>query len=132
MANIINFSDAASIALHSTILIAKSEKSLNAVQLSESLHKSKHHIGKVLQRLSKVGYLTSFRGPHGGFTMNVNPEELTLMDIYTAIEGRVDVKECPLQIKICPEEHCIYNNLAKRMTEEFINYMGSHTLKDFL
>ena len=132
MANIINFSEAATIALHGMILIAKTDKPLNAIQLSETLGKSKHHIGKVLQRLVKVGYLNSYRGPSGGFTLKAEPEKLTLLDIYSAIEGNIEVKKCELQYKICPIDKCIFDNITSKMTEEFIQYMESEILSDYL
>lgn len=132
MANIINFSEAASISVHSMILITKSESPLNAIQLSEQLGKSKHHIGKVLQRLVKVGYLNSYRGPTGGFEAKVKPEDITLLDIYTAIEGKVELKECPRSHHICPVDKCIYNHITRKMTQDFIDYMGGQTLRDYM
>lgn len=132
MAQIINFSEAANIGLHGMIILAKSEKPQNAIQLSETLGKSKHHIGKVLQRLVKDGFLTSYRGPTGGFAIRSNPEDVTLLDIYEAIEGKVEVKNCPRHNHICPINKCIYDNVTGRMTLEFVDYMKSQTLKDYL
>ena len=89
MASIINFSEAATIGIHSMIVIAREEKPLNAIELSNKIAKSKHHIGKVLQRLVKMGYLKSQRGPTGGFALNVDPNQISMYQIYTAIEGPV-------------------------------------------
>ena len=132
MANIINFSEAASIGIHGTILIAKSNKPLNAIQLSEKLGKSKHHIGKVMQRLVKEGLLDSYRGPTGGFKMKANPAEVKLLDIYSAIEGKIEVKKCDRENKICPVEKCIFDNITSKMTEEFIKHMDNEILIDYL
>ena len=124
MANIINFSDAASIGLHSMILIAKSDKPLNAIQLSEKLGNSKHHIGKVLQRLVKDGLLLSYRGPTGGFSIAVDPEEVSLYDVYRSIEGKSNVKLCSLDAHICPVDKCIREQLIKRLSDEFCYFYG--------
>ncbi len=132
MASIINLSDAVSIGIHSMVIVAKSENPVNAIQLSEMLHKSKHHIAKVMQRLVKVGYLDSFRGPTGGFTIIVDPAKIYLYDIYTAIEGEVHVKECKGEGELCPLDKCIYNNLAKKLTAEFVDYFKSQTIKDYM
>jgi Rrf2 family protein len=132
MAQIINFSEAASIGLHGMIMIAKSDEPLNAIQLSEMLSKSKHHIGKVLQRLVKDGYLYSYRGPNGGFTLRADPADVTLLDLYEAVEGKVEIKNCPRQSHICPVEKCIYDSVTGKMTIQFIDYMKSQTLKDYL
>jgi Rrf2 family transcriptional regulator, nitric oxide-sensitive transcriptional repressor len=132
MANIINFSDAASIGMHSMILIAKSDVPLNAIQLSKVLGNSKHHIGKVLQRLVKDGLLNSMRGPTGGFMINVNPNEVSLYDVYESIEGKSKVRLCSPDNHVCPVDKCIKNNVIKQLSDEFISYMRSQKLTDYL
>ena len=132
MANIINFSDAASIAIHGMILIGRADKPLNAIQLSEKLGKSKHHIGKVLQRLVKEGFLDSYRGPTGGFTMLADPEEVSFLDIYSAIEGKVQIRKCSHLLKICPVDKCIFDTITLKMTEDFINHMKGEILKEYI
>ncbi len=132
MSNIINFSDAAAIGLHCMITLSKSDVSLNAIQLSERIHSSKHHIGKVLQRLVKDGYLVSQRGPTGGFELAVDPRDITLYDIYTSIEGAARNKPCVLTEKICPQDKCIREKIVGKLTRDFIDYMSSQTLAEYL
>jgi Rrf2 family protein len=132
MANIINFSDAAAIGLHSMMLIAKSNKPINAIQLSKKLGNSKHHIGKVLQRLVKDGLLTSYRGPRGGFSIAVDPKEVSLYDIYCSIEGKSHVKLCAPDSYICPVNKCVRKNLIKRLSDEFVSFMESQKLSEYL
>lgn len=132
MANIINFSEAASIGIHGMILIGRSDKPLNAIELSKELGKSKHHIGKVLQRLVKEGYLDSFRGPTGGFILKADPAKVRFIDIYSAIEGKVVIKRCDREHKICPVNKCIFDNITAKMTEDFINHMTGEILIDYI
>ena len=132
MPKIINFSDAASIGIHGLIVMAKSDKPLNTIQLSEKIGFSKHHIGKVMQRLVKEGFLNSYRGPTGGFEMKKKPEDIKIYDIYRSIEGEVDLGECPHDLHICPTDKCIRNDLIKRLSEEFVTYLQSRTLQEYL
>lgn len=69
MSKIVTLSEAASIALHSMVLIAKSETKLNVNQISEAIDSSKHHVAKVMQRLAKEDFVASNRGPSGGFVL---------------------------------------------------------------
>ncbi len=132
MANIVNFSDAAAIGVHSMILLSKSKTPLNAIQLSKTLGNSKHHIGKVLQRLVKDGFLVSYRGPTGGFVLDCDPKKVTLLEIYESIEGKVVVKLCSSDNHICPAEKCIKKNVVSKLTYDFSNYMSSQKLSDYL
>ncbi|OHB60175.1 MAG: hypothetical protein A2Y12_13405 [Planctomycetes bacterium GWF2_42_9] len=42
---------------------------------------------KILQYLVRAGILNSKRGPRGGFTMGKPAEEVTLLDIFEAVDG---------------------------------------------
>ena len=93
---VFNLSEAASIAIHSVVFIAKNDGLINVIKISEKFGFSKHHVAKVLQRLNKVGIVGSNRGPSGGFYLLMNPENVSLLDIYEAIEGKIPEPECPM------------------------------------
>jgi len=132
MPSIVNFSDAASIGIHGMVLLARHREPLNAIELSKRLGKSKHHIGKVMQRLVKTGYLDSFRGPTGGFKLRKNPEEITMYEIYSAIEGKVEIRDCQSDNPICPVNKCIFNNVVKILSIDFVNYMQNEHLSEYI
>ena len=131
MSQIVNISEAASIAIHSMVLIARSDKLLNVIKIAEDTCTSKHHVAKVLQRLVKQNYLISHRGPHGGFSLKKDPSEITFMELYEAIEGKIEISDCPMQKPTCPFEKCIMNNVTKNMTLQFQEYMKSQKLSDY-
>ncbi|MCD4681634.1 MAG: Rrf2 family transcriptional regulator [Bacteroidales bacterium] len=134
MAHVIQFSEAAFIALHGMVIVARSKKDelVNVIQIAERLNSSKHHVAKVMQRLVKDGFLYSHRGPSGGFSLKVPPKEITLLDLYESIEGKIEIGDCPLDTPVCPFDKCIFNNVTKKMTEEFVEYMSNETLENFI
>jgi Rrf2 family protein len=134
MAHVIQFSEAAFIALHGMVIVARSKKDelVNVIQIAERLNSSKHHVAKVMQRLVKDGFINSHRGPSGGFTMKLSPKEITLLSLYESIEGKIEIGDCPLDNPVCPFEKCIFNNVTRKMTEEFVEYMSHETLENFI
>ena len=132
MAHIVNFSEASFIALHGMVIISQSDKLTNVVEISDRLKSSKHHVAKVMQRLVKDGYLISHRGPSGGFALKKLPGEINLLEIYECIEGKIEIGDCPLDRQICPFNRCIFNNVTKKMTEEFVAYMKGETLEQYV
>jgi Rrf2 family iron-sulfur cluster assembly transcriptional regulator len=46
-----------------------------------------HFLAKLLQDLARLGLLKSTKGPHGGFRLNVAPEEISMLRIVEAIDG---------------------------------------------
>ncbi|MBI9036103.1 MAG: Rrf2 family transcriptional regulator [Bacteroidales bacterium] len=132
MARIFSLSEAASIAIHSMILIAKSDQMVNVLQISEVTGSSKHHVAKVLQRLVKDGYLNSTRGPSGGFTLKRDASEINLLQIYEAIEGKIEVTDCPMDNDICPFNKCLMGGVIGKMTKSFREYLESNSIESFL
>ena len=132
MSQLISLSEASAIGLHSMVYIAMSREKVNVGQISEYIDSSKHHVAKVMQRLVKEGFIVSNRGPAGGFELRKKPEEITLLEIYEAIEGPINTYIC-LGNKIhCPFKKCIFGDLSNKMTIGFKEYMKSHTLAEYV
>jgi Rrf2 family protein len=128
MSKIFNISEAASIGIHCVALIAKHDEKLNVAKLSEMMSFSRHHVAKVMQRLVKSGFLKSNRGPSGGFVLNKKPDEITFLDIYTAIEGEIPIEDCPLNYEDCPFNKCLLDSIANDMILKFKEYLASRTI----
>jgi Rrf2 family protein len=132
MARIVHITEAASLAIHSMVMIAKSDCHINVNIIAKEMGASRNHLAKVLQLLVKQNYLKSVRGPSGGFVLNVDPSAITLLNIYEAIEGKIEVSECPLDRQICPFNKCLMGGMVKDVTNQFIDYFGQQTLAKFL
>ena len=133
MAHVIKYSEASYIALHGIILVAKEKSPINVDDIAAKLHSSKHHVAKVFQKFVKTGYLRSTRGPAGGFVLNKKPEDINFLEVYELIEGNVYPGICPLDKEHCPfDRKCIFNNVTRRLTEEFIKYLSEETLANYI
>src|SRR5690349_7244714 len=64
------------------------------------------YLSKVMQALVRAGQVRSQRGLHGGFTLAVSPDELTVFDVIQAVDPIHRIRSCPLGIKghinLCP------------------------------
>ncbi len=132
MAKIFSMSEAASIAIHSMVLIARNTEGINAVKISEQTGFSKNHISKVAQRLVKNDLLKSVRGPAGGFTLKKSPIDITLLDIYQSIEGPLEITDCPMANEICHFDQCLMGNVVNKMAMEFKRFLKEQTLKRYI
>jgi Rrf2 family protein len=52
------------------------------------------YLNKQLQALAKAGIVRSTPGPRGGFGLARLPEDITLLDVVTAIEGPDEAFQC--------------------------------------
>ena len=129
MSKIVALSEASAIAMHAIVIVAQSETKVNVLQIAEMMHSSRHHVAKIMQRMVKEGFVSSVRGPSGGFELKVAADEITFLDIYEAIEGKIIIDECPMNKPSCPFDHCIYDNVTNEMTVKFKDYLQSQTIE---
>ena len=132
MSKIVSLSEAASIALHGVILIAREKEGMNVVKIAEATNTSRHHVAKVMQRLVKSGYLVSHRGPRGGFELKKKPKDITFLEIYETIEGTIEINTCPMDKPVCPFDKCILNNVTSKMSKEFREYLRNQTISEYI
>lgn len=69
-----------------TVLAIKRDKRLSSEKLAWSLDTNPVVVRRLLSSLRDAGLVTSKRGPNGGFTLARRPDELTLADVYEAVE----------------------------------------------
>jgi Rrf2 family transcriptional regulator, nitric oxide-sensitive transcriptional repressor len=65
------------------------------------------YLAKVLQALVKAGIVSSQRGIGGGVSLARDAEELTILDVVSAVDPIRRIKTCPLELathgtKLCP------------------------------
>lgn len=132
MAKVVTLSEAASLAIHAVVLIACTDKLVNVNKIAEATASSKNHLAKVMQRLVKSNLVSSTRGPAGGFILKKSATEITLYDIYFAIEGPIELDNCPLDRTICPFEKCIMGGVIHKLTNDFKKYLMTETVSNFI
>ena len=130
MAKLFNISEATIIAFHSLALMDK-ESSLRAETVSTTTNASKNHVLKVLNLLSKHGFIKSTRGPKGGFQLNKKPESIKLLDVFEIIEGPILPSPCGLKMEQCPFNKCVFGDITFQLTQMFVDFLKNKTVQDF-
>jgi len=125
-------SEATAIALHSMIYISNQDGEFVSLKpISEQFEISEHHLSKVLQRLVKTGFLKSIKGPKGGFKILSDKTEATFLEIYEAIEGKVEPSSCLFPARVSNCSDCIMGDFLKRASKDFYNYLKGKKISDF-
>lgn len=128
----INISEATAISLHAMIYTAnRKDELITLKEIAQTFNVSEHHLSKVLQRLVKADYLTSVKGPKGGFKIVQDKVNASFLDVYEVTEGKFCSKTCLFVSKTQDCSECIMGGLIKNINKEFIDYMSNHKLTDF-
>jgi len=123
-------------ALLSLDIIVKSNKPLGTEQLSKELNIPKSFLAKILQNLAKSDILVSHRGSQGGYTLKIEPENITLYEIINSAEGKKPtVFDCISYSDTCPNGAigtCVISPFLARFQIKIDNYLKNLTLKELI
>lgn len=81
--------------------------------------------------LVKAGLLRTERGVHGGVAMAVEPAEVTLYDVMTAVQSKMGVSPCSQDPGYCVKSpSCEYHGVWCKADAMLAGYFKSITLAD--
>lgn len=122
-------------ALRAMIYIAQQSwdgTTVNIKEVSEKINSPEIFIGKILQNLSRQGFLQSAKGRYGGFFISQEHANISLADIITAIDGDKIFHGCGLGLAFCSETNpCPIHNTYKEARDQLYDIYSKTTLSQF-
>ena len=122
-------------AIHTLILIAESDRALTSEDIAKSVGTNASYIRKITGLLKKRGIIDSHRGV-SGFSLKVKSEDLTLLQIYQAVNETEG--PCLFDLHQNPNDKCLVGRHIKpvltgmfaEMEEAFAGALAQKTLAD--
>ncbi|HEX5758899.1 MAG TPA: SUF system Fe-S cluster assembly regulator [Thermoanaerobaculia bacterium] len=87
-----------------THLAAHADRPYNAPELASEAHLPVPMVAKILKLLAREGLLDSHRGVKGGYSLARLPEDISMAEIITALEGPIALTECVGESGLCAHE----------------------------
>ena len=83
-----------------------------SVEIAEHAGTNPVVVRRVLGRLREAGLLRSEKGHAGGWRLAHSPKDITLADVYLALEERLVASDEPDHIPTCSVEHALQKRVA--------------------
>lgn len=95
---------------------------------------SRHHLAKIVQSLSKLGYLETRRGRGGGMHLARLPEDIRIGKLVRETEDQPIIVECfDAASNTCRlNGSCRLKDALAVATRAFYDSLDEHTLRDFV
>ena len=88
-------------------------------------------LAKLLQQLARDGFLTSGKGPHGGFRLAQPPEQVSMLHIVDAIDGAGRYDRCIGGNAECTDRSaCGMHDSWMALRSRIIDYLGGTSVAD--
>lgn len=94
-------------ALRATLFMANSgpDRAFKATSIAEALGLPANYLSKILHELVRARVLTSVRGPTGGYSLAIPPEELSLDRIVEPFQELAPSSQCLMGDRKCDKRH---------------------------
>ncbi len=105
---------------------------VNSEAIAKSVATNPVAVRKILGMLVKAGFVSSFAGSRGGARLEVNPKNLSLLDIYQAVEQKEVFQmhsphpNCPLAKGVKVDLQQVFDVAQAAMEQQ----LALHTLQD--
>lgn len=112
-------------------------KKIGIKTISKDLEIPSPFLGKILQSLAKQKFLSSTKGPNGGFGLGKPAGEIKLLDIVIAIDGRDVLDMCLIDLKTCKQINnegspCPVHNSYVPIRKQIIELFEKQTIEDLV
>ena len=106
----------------------KGPKFLNDVAREEGI--SEKYLSQIVIPLRRAGLIDSYRGSKGGYVLLKHPKDISVKEIFNALEGALTLVHCIEDHANCPRrEKCITRFLWRDLGDKINNVLGSMKLE---
>lgn len=102
-------------------------------ELSEIFNIPQEIGGKVLQSLTRGGFINSVQGVKGGYQLAIPAERIVVTDVISAVEGPLRVVGCAIDAENCTCDQLNYCNIRNPMETiqlKLIQFFNTISIKD--
>jgi Rrf2 family iron-sulfur cluster assembly transcriptional regulator len=121
------------LALRALLDLGTNGRRAKGAELAEHVRASPGFLAQAMTPLVAKGWVRSDPGPTGGYTINVDLGEVSVLDVIEVIEGPTDTTQCALEDRPCSgNEPCALHEPWSRARAEMLNELAGTPLSRLL
>lgn len=129
------FSKTCEYAMRAVFFIARRTASGGRVGIKEiaaGINSPEHFLAKILQDLSRRGFVQSAKGPNGGFYMDKMSLQRRLSEVVEAVDGNGIFTGCGIGLEYCSETNpCPLHHEFKAIRNQIQQLLQQTTIGEF-
>lgn len=102
-------------------------------QIAKKEDISEKYLSQITIPLKAAGLVNSSRGIHGGYSLNLKPQDISVKDIASVLEGDLSLVKCVKNSKACNRASlCVTQEVWGNLTEIIEQTLDSVTLDELV
>ena len=123
-------------ALRILTALAEHDAVIDANSLSEQTSVTIRFTLKILNKLVKHGFVSSFKGVKGGYKLKVPTDKITLRNVIELIDGPIVIVRCLESSEICSlnqdKNLCTYHHIFNTISLDVARKLDKITIADVI
>jgi Rrf2 family transcriptional regulator, iron-sulfur cluster assembly transcription factor len=127
------YSKTAQYSIQSMLFIAanNSEQNILVRDVAKELGLPSSFLSKILQTLSRYGFLNSVKGPKGGFSLSEKGAASSIAELVAVVDGPMNFDMCLAGFSPCSDENaCPFHYQWKELREQIRNLVNSKHIEE--
>ena len=108
------------------------EKLVRIKEISENQKLSVQYLEQILFKLKKSGIIVGKRGPNGGYRLNKEPKDISILEIFNILETDIKVVMCDKHNKNCVRTDCRTLYLWEKLDRALSKILKETTLAELM
>jgi Rrf2 family protein len=119
------------LALKAMMVLGTGEALCKGSELAERIDTTASFISQVMSPLVREGWIASVPGRNGGYRLDVDPDDVSVLELIEAVEGPADENRCVLRGTECPAVmNCALHDPWTRARTALLRELASTRLSD--
>jgi len=112
------------------LAIHHTEEPVTVRFLAQRLGVSRHYLENLMLIMKRNGFVAPSRGPKGGYSLAKYPADISLPEVFIALEGSETLAYCGTCPDSCPyRDYCAGRDLFRLLGEAMFGALSSITVK---
>lgn len=90
------------------------------------------YLEQLFAKLRKSGLVEGVRGPGGGYRLSRSAEQISIAEIITAVDEKVDITNCSQEGNCQEGEKCLTHELWVELSNRLFEFLEGITLAQFV
>lgn len=87
------------------------------------------YLEQLFSRLRKQNLVSSTRGPGGGYKLSRSADKITILDVISAVDEKIDNTACEGKANCHDGEQCLSHHLWEGLSDQIRIYLSGITLE---
>jgi len=113
------------------VAVKKNDELSTIKEVTQAFEMSQDHVMKIVQKLSKAGFIKALRGKNGGIRLGRPASEIVISDVVTLMEATLTPVNCETPA-CCIKEGCKLADILFEAQNKYLSHLKQYTLADLV